>query len=180
MKYLIYFLIFIFILSLSSAIYAWYHPKVVIEKEYVNVPVEKEVIKIKKIEVPVEKVITFEKPIIIEKLKLPDWVKNDENKQVIANAEISPYKGKTSVVTIFDTKTGNADIIAKQKPVDLFEFENNKEIGIRAGIATSGKIESSLYGSWSFFRIGNFHTSIYMEGNTAPEGKIQLGVGYQF
>jgi len=164
----------------ASALWGWFHPKVVTNTEYVNAPVEKIVTKIKRVEVPITKVITYEKPIIVEKLKLPDWLKTDADKQVIANAEIQPYEGKTSAVAILDTKSGEAQIIAKQKPLPFFEFKNEKEIGVRYGYASTGLPEADIYGRWTFARVGSLHSALYVEGNTKPEGKAMVEVSYRW
>jgi hypothetical protein len=86
-------------------------------------------------------IITVEKEVVVEKLKLPDWIKTDENKQVVATAEIVAYKGKTDAVAILDTKTGASEIVAKQVPLPLVGFENDKELGLRAGVSLKGSTE---------------------------------------
>jgi hypothetical protein len=177
----------IFVLSLAtiSALYAWYSGRnkpPVSQIEYIKVPEIKETIKIKKVEVPgPERIITIEKEIVVEKLKLPDWVKTDANKQVIATAEIAPYEGKTNAAAILDTKTGASEIIAKQVPLSLFGFENKKEIGVRVGYSTDEwEMRSTVFGRWSFARIGNIHLGIYGEANSRGEGIGQLEINYRF
>lgn len=124
-------------LAFVSAIWAWYgeHNKPPISNTvYVPVKEIKEVEKIKRVEIPgPERVVTIEKQVVVEKLKLPDWIKTDANKQVIATAEIEPFEGKTNAAAILDTKTGASEIIAKQIPLSFAAFENKKELGVRAG-----------------------------------------------
>jgi len=177
----------IFVLSLAtmSALYAWYsasHNPPVSQIEYIKVPEIKETIKIKKVEVPgPERIITIEKEVVVEKLKLPDWVKTDANKQVIATAEIAPYEGKTNAAAILDTKTGASEIIAKQVPLSLFGLENKKEIGVHVGYSTDEwEMRSTVFGRWSFARIGNVHLGIYGEANSRGEGIGQLEINYRF
>lgn len=172
------------LIALTSAGVAWYKYKnapVLTQTEYVEVPKIKTVTKIREIKVPgPTQIVTVEKEVVVEKLKLPDWVKTDENKQVIATAEILPYAGKTDAVAILDTKTGASEIIAKQVPLPLFGFENDKEIGVRAGINMKGETEAGVYGRWSFLRVGNLHLGAYGEANSRGDAKAQLEIGYRF
>ena len=171
------------LIAVSSAIYFWYaerHKPPVSQIEYIKVPEVKTVTKIQRIEIPgPERIVTIEKPVIIEKLKLPDWVK-DADKQIIATAEISPYDGKTNTVAILDTTTGVAEIIAKQEPPAFMAFTNNKELGIRAGYASTPAARATVYGRWGFARVGKIHLGVYAEANSEGEGMAQLEVSYRF
>jgi hypothetical protein len=180
-KIITYILSILLLISISAAIYAWYKPPVKITTtQYIEVPKVKTVTKIKEIKVPgPTQIVTIEKEVVVEKLKLPDWFKTDENKQVIATAEIAPYSGKTDTIAILDTKTGESQIIAKQVPLPMFSFENDKEIGIRAGMGLNAT-EVSLYAKWSFLRVGNFHVGAYGEANTRGDAKAQIEIGYRF
>jgi hypothetical protein len=172
------------LIALVSAVVAWYrlqHQVPVSRTEFIKVPEVKTVTKIKRVEVPgPTKIVTVEKEVVVEKLKLPDWVKTDENKQVVATAEIQPYEGKTDAVAILDTKTGESVIVAKQIPLPLFGFENSKEIGLRAGVTIKGEAETGIYGRWSFLRVGNLHVGAYGEANSRGDAKAQLEIGYRF
>jgi len=148
---------------------------------YVNVPQQKIVEKIKRVEVPgPTKIITIEKPIIVEKLKLPDWFKNDVNQQAIANADIPPSKAGYSAVGTLDTLTGKGDIIAKEKIRSFIGMPNNISIGGRWGIVTTGKQEIDGYAKWQPLRLGNTYIGAYTELNTNPEAKIMVDVEYKF
>jgi len=173
------------IIAAGSAIYAWYaewsKPRAS-RIEYVKVPEIKEVIKIKRVSVPgPERIITIEKEVIVEKLKLPDWVKTDANKQVIATAEIQPHDGITNAAAIMDMKTGASEIIAKQLPPAFMAFENKKELGMRVGYSTDEwSMRSTVYGRWSFARIGKVHLGLYAEANSRGEGIGQIDLSYRF
>ena len=172
------------LIAVIAAIVAWYWPRpqlTITNVEYVQVPQIKVVTKIKTVKVPgPTEIVTIEKEVVVEKLKLPEWIKTDENKQIIATAEIPPYKGKTDAVAILDTKTGASQIVAKQVPLPLFGFENDKEIGMRAGVNLKGGTETGIYGRWSFLRVGSFHVGAYGEANTGGDAKAQLEIGYRF
>jgi hypothetical protein len=172
------------LVAVIAAVVGWYkaqHQPVVSTVEYVEVPKIKTVTKIKTVKVPgPTQIVTVEKTVVVEKLKLPEWIKTDENKQVIATAEIQPYEGKTDAVAVLDTKTGESQIVAKQVPLPLLGFENIKEIGLRAGVNLKGGTETGIYGRWSFLRVGSFHVGAYGEANTGGDAKAQLEIGYRF
>jgi len=170
-------------LALAAAVVAWYrdqHPAVISRTEYVKVPEIKTVTKIKTVKVPVKEVVTIEKEVVVEKLKLPDEVAKDENKQVITTGEVTPYEGKTNVVAVLDTKTGESKLIAKQQPVPFIDFENKKEIGVRYGATIKNGMEADIYGRWDFLRIGNVHLGVYGEANTSGDAKAMVGISYRW
>ncbi len=173
------------VLAVTSAVVAWYrgeHPPVASKTEYIKVPQIKTVTKIKRITVPVEKVVTIEKQVVVEKLKLPPEIAQDDNKQVISTGEVVPYEGKTNVVAVLDTKTGESQIIAKQAPLPFFDFVNKREIGLRYGYGSASKVsmETDIYGRWDFLRIGNVHLGVYGEVNTNGEGRAMISAGYRW
>ncbi len=173
------------ILASASAVYGWFFrpAQTVTKTEYVNVPQEKVVTKIKTVTVAgPERIVTIDKPIVVEKLKLPAWVAQDQNKQVIANADIEPHKGHVSAVAILDTQTGEAQILAKELPQKFLGFENTREIGMRYGFSseTASGREAQIYGRWTFARVGNVKIAGYVEANTRPDGKALLDVRYEW
>jgi hypothetical protein len=175
----------VIVLAVASSVYNWYadqNKPAVSQCAYIPAPQPKIITKIKRVEVPgPERIITIEKEVVVDKLNLPDWVKTDANKQVIAVAEIQPYEGKTNAAAILDTKTGASEIIAKQIPLSFFGFENKKEIGIRAGYTTDGFApRSTVFGRWQFLRVGNVHLGIYGEGNSGGEAVGQIELNYKF
>jgi len=170
-------------LALTAAVVAWYreqNPSVISRTEYVKVPEIKTVTKIKRVMVPLKEVVTLEKSVIVEKLKLPDEVAKDENKQVIGTGEVTPYEGSTNIVAVLDTKTGESKLIAKQQPIPFIDFENKKEIGARYGATIKNGMEADIYGRWDFMRIGNVHLGVYGEMNTSGDGKAMISAGYRW
>ena len=176
-------------LALISCIYNWYKPaNPVTTKEYIRVPEEKQVQVIKRVPVPGPTVIqTIEKPVIVEKLKLPDWFAADKNEQAIANADLQPSKGGYSVIGTINTQTGKGGIIAKEKERPFFDFPNEKEIGLRAGITNNG-MGADIYGKWDFVRAGNAYLGAYVEGSATQwtagsntgSGKAMINISYKF
>lgn len=172
----------VLLLVVASVIYAWFKkPAFFTTTEYVSVPEIKEVVKVKRVNVPGPKeIVTIEKPVVIEKLKLSDSIAQDQSKQITATGEIPAYEGKTNVVAVMDTQAGTSEIVAKQQPLPFFAFKNEKELGIRAGLDTIDGKRGDVYGRWTFLRIGSVHCALYGEGNTRPEGKAMLDISYRW
>ena len=169
--------------TVIAALYGWYRPvtpQVQTVKQFVQVPVEKIVTKIKTVAVPVTTVVTYEKQVVVQKLALPDWINTDTDMQVIAQGDVGPYLGTTSVVSLLNTKTGKASLIMKQKPLPVIAFENTGEVGVnyyplsyKAGII-------SLIARYRFLRIMNLHVELNGEVDTADTAKAGVGIVYQF
>lgn len=179
-KIIPYGLIVVLLIALFAALKAWYsekHKPVMSKTEYTTVTDTK--IKIKRVEVPIEKIVTLEKKVIVEKLKLPNWFAENADEQAIATADLPETKGGYNVVATVNTKTGVGNIIAKEKQRSLFGLPNEKEIGARAGYSLKGQ-QVSIYGRWNFFRVGNMHLSAYGEGNSGGNATAQLELGYRF
>lgn len=174
--------------AVSSAVYIWYKTgkNPLNTATYMVAPEIQTVIKIKKVMVPVKEVVTIEKEVIVEKLKLPDWIKNNADEQAISTASIPAYKGDTNAVAILNTKTGVSQIVAKQEPLSLFGFVNEKTIGIRPGIDSKGTMLTSVYGQWDFVRVGSVNIGVYSDINFGSnvgqngDAKLQINIGYKF
>lgn len=155
------------LIALASAVYFWYkerNKQPVSKIEYIKVPEIKETIKIKRVEVPIEKIVTIEKEVLVEKLKLPDWFKTDTNKQAVATAVITPYEGKTNVVAVIDTKSGVGEMIVKQEPLSLVGFSNDKRLYAKAGYSTNSETQVSIGADWEFIRFGKIKVGVFGEG----------------
>jgi hypothetical protein len=147
--------------------------------------------KIKVVTVPgPPRIVTVEKERVVEKLKLPDAIAKDPDKQVVATAEVGPYAGKTDAVAVLDTRTGQAEVELKQEPLPFFGFENGKEVGARAGVGLHGP-EGAAYARWTFARTGHVFWAAYAEAGAAlaapsagaaaqANGKIMLDVSYRW
>jgi hypothetical protein len=181
-KVIFYFLAILLIAATGSALYFWYkEPPSTNTVEYVKVPEIREVIKIKRVEVPgPERIVTIEKQTIIEKLGLPEWIRTNADEQAIATASIEPYRGKTNAVALLNTRTGVGQILAKQEPLPLLGFLNEREIGVRAGVNIKAEPITSVYGKYDFARIGNVQIGVYGDANSDGTAKIQVGVGLKF
>ncbi len=167
------------LLAVSSAVYFWFADRfkpVVSQIEYIKVPEVKTVTKIERVTIPgPERIVTIEKPVIVDKLKLPDWVKSAD-KQVIATAEIAPHEGKTNAIAVLDVKTGISEIIAKQEPLPFLAFTRDKEVYVRAGYDTSLSVQGTVGGRWRFTRIGAIRVGFFAEASNRSGGEAVGGI----
>jgi hypothetical protein len=112
-----------------------------------------------------------------KKVQMPAWFKEDSNKQAIATAVIEPYKGKTNTVAIIDTSTGVGEIIAKQEPLSLMGFVNEKKIYAKAGYSTNAETQVTFGVKWNFARVGGVEIGVFGEGRAAF-GQKETGSRY--
>lgn len=171
------------LLAALSSVWFWYKGQkpTITPGNYAQAPEVKEVIKIKRVEVPgPERIVTVEKEVVVERLSLPAWVRDNPAEQTIATAQIAPYRGTTSAVAVLNTETGRSQIIAKQDPLPLLAFVNDREIGVRAGLNLKGEPETTLYGRYDFVRIGRAHVGVYGEAASTGQAKAQLSIGFKF
>lgn len=121
--------IFISIFLIVYLIYLNYSKKPkIVEKtitQYIEVEKPHYITKVKKIEIPVEKIVTLEKEKVVEKESLPVWLKGATEQVILAVGDIEPYVGKTRVISLLNTKTGEGSLIQKQLPLPLVEFKSN-------------------------------------------------------
>jgi hypothetical protein len=144
------------ILAATSNIYNWYSaighsvpvntwvkpetPKVIREVKYVKVPSPPEI-------------IVLDKREAVKKLELPDWIKNDINKQVPAAVETPPYEGKTQVAAVFDTRTGSTDFLVRQIPLSFFALISEQKYFVQLGYSTDLNLMLGAGFQYDFLRI---------------------------
>ena len=166
---------------------SWFTGPDPLMKKWTETSQIKSTTKIHRISVPMKSpIVTLEKKTVAEKLQLSEEITKDEDKQIIATAEIPPYDGKTDAVAIMDKSTGEADIIAKQQPISFFSFEDKKAIGVRYGISSHNKSESEsnmeldAYGRWDVLRIKYVHVGVYGEVTSNGDGRAMLNLEYRW
>lgn len=158
-------------LALISVVGAWWkesHKPAVSKIEYVQVPVIKEVEKIKTVSVPGPKqIVTIEKEKIVEKLKLPAWFSADKNEQAIAAGKIPAYEGDTNIIATLNTDTGVGKLIMKQEPLGIVGFANDKRLYAKAGYSTNQEAQITVGGEWHFIRVGSIKAGVFGEARAA-------------
>jgi hypothetical protein len=167
-----YALIGILAVILLAMAYGWYH-RDEIARQFVSMP-EPE-IQVEYKEGP-ERIVYLNPKELERKDLLPESVKRDEDKEVTAVATIPEHKGDTTVIAVIDTDSGETVIETRQERPSLFELSNVKTIGLRYDINKKG----TLYGSYEFLRIGNFHAKLYAEINSENHAYASVGIEYKF
>lgn len=99
--------------------------------QYVEVEKPRYVEKVKRVIVPVEKVVTLEREKVVEKENLPDWLKNATEQVILAVGDVRPYAGKTRVISLLNTKTGEGSLIQRQLPLSFVELK--RDLRLSAG-----------------------------------------------
>jgi len=123
-----------------------------------------------------ERIVYLNRPALVKKDLLPESVKRNPDKEVTAVATVPEHKGDTTVIAVIDTDTGETTLETRQERPSLFELSNVKTVGIRYDINRKG----TLYGSYEFLRVGNFHAELYGEINSENRAYASVGIEYRF
>lgn len=174
------------LLAIMAALFAWYDHKPVLSKTaFTAVPKIAAVENIPKVPTAVQftHIKTIPKKTLEKKITLPPEVSDDEDTEVTDTADIPPSENGTQVITTINKVTGDTKILAKEKEAPLFAFENKKLVGVGYGIGTEGPV-GTVYGQWTFARVGNVHISARAEINAsqtrAPEAKVMATAEYRW
>ena len=157
----------------SSALWAWYHPRV----EYREKPVWQDrtvtLTKTKYLPAKLETPDCTVKTVDADGDKQPDTLNGNP---VTAIGDTPASKTGFDIRTTMTTSTGETRIYVQPKKLPLFGFENDKEIGMRYGL----RAEYDVFGRWTFARVGAFYAAVYAEANTRPEGNIMIEGSYRW
>lgn len=169
------FVLLLGVLAVVSLVWNWKHP--------VEVPIWHTIPPIIKpvyhtIPGPVQ-IRIIEKTIFKDKLVLPDWVNKDTEIAIISSGVVSPYRGKTNVLSLLNTRTGEGDLLVKQVPLPIFEFEQYRMVGLRTGFDGKGS-KSEVYGEWKFFRVADSHFGLYGDLDTRGDWSVMVQCGIKF
>ena len=164
----------VIIFLMVSALWGWYRKPQTVNVPYniyVPVPTIREVVKVKTVYVDVDKVRVLDKAEAIKRLDgLASGIKDDPNKQITSTGIIAPYKGKTNVVNVIDTKSGISEIMAKQVGLPFMAIEQERYAGIRVG--STGQVTGFV--EWGFARVGKLHAGAYGQYGTSNGGEIGI------
>jgi len=154
------------LLMLSAAVWSWYHPKEVerIRTEYQDRT----------------KTVYVKVPVPVQGGNVQGTGDTVQGNPVVATADCPATPGGSEVVSTVSPSTGEVHILTRPKPLSLFGFEDQKEIGARYGV---GKTEIDLFARWTFFRVGSFYAAAYAEGSmigTTSSSNVMLEVSYRW
>lgn len=142
---------------------------------WVELPPPKEIVKIKiqKYPVYITQVVIVPKEQIVEKIQLPEWLKNATDVVILSVGEVPPYKGKTQVYSLLNTKTGKGQLYMKRLPYREPFIEFKKDLQLFAGWDF---VNSSMLGelNLTFLRISKINFSLF---GMAQKNKLSGGLG---
>jgi hypothetical protein len=107
---------------------------------------------------------------------------NPADLQATATAELPASNNGFDVVNIFNTKTGNSDLVAKEKTSPWFEFRNEYGLGLRYGVGLGNGQPlhtGTFYGFWEFLRIKDVYATGYGEVTTDAVSKAQIDMQWR-
>jgi len=165
----------------AAWLHGWYtRPAPLSPATYTAAVPERQVADVPKAAVAVKTVQAYDKTKLLKKLPALAPELAPEGRQAIANARIPASRGGASAVAIIDTATGAGEIVVKEIPPPLVQFEGDGAVGLRYGITSDLRKEGTLYGRVNVLRIGNLHLGAYAEVNTAAEAKAQASLEYRW
>ncbi len=178
-------IVIIVVIAVSSAVYSFMKPKTTADKHYGDVTVTKNPGIFGKAytteEVEVAKVVVVKKESVKD---VPEAVRADKSKQLLASGEVEPYRGTTDVWAALDINSGITTIQAKRRPLPFFAFMNDKEMGVRYGVSFGDSVYTGpsyeMYGRWTFLRVGAVHFAGYAEANQSSTAQMMLEISYRW
>jgi hypothetical protein len=142
---------------------------------WVEIPPPKEIVKIKTQKYPVyiTQIVIVPEEQIVEKIQLPEWLKNATETVILNIGEVPPYKGKTQVYSLLNTKTGEGQLYMKRLPYRKPFIEFKKDLYLFAGWDF---VNSSMLGelNFTFLRISKINLSLF---GIAQKDKLSGGLG---
>lgn len=153
-------------------------PQVV--QELVPVPQEKVVEKIKREYVRVPQVQVLEKRVVVEKLKLPDWFKNQTSVEVTAAGLVERDRiHDTRVISTLNVENGRTEIMQQKVAPPFLRFEKDTEVGIRYGLGPDGQ-KGTVFGTCKLLGIGKAEVGLYGAVDYGMRtGRVEGEVGAQ-
>lgn len=145
----------------------------------------KETTKVQKESVSVSggKVVVLKKEQVKKEVIIPQEVADNPQKQITAVVTTPPAPAGTEVISVVNTDTGITQIYATPKEPSLFEFVNQKRVGVAYGLS-SGGTTLKVFGEWTVIRISKVHIGLQAEATAAstesPSAKGMIFVDYRW
>ena len=152
-KYLVYALLGVIAISLAVGAYDHFKSPDV-GKTYTQAKDHPKVEGIEKKTIPVNSLKVYDKEKAVKKLKLPQHIAENPNKQITAATSVPAYDGDTTVVAVTDTGTGNTEMQIRQEPVSPLKILHQFQVGLSYSPFHSDDIgDYSLDASYSAIRV---------------------------
>lgn len=107
------------------------------------------------------------KPVIVyrdaveKKLGLPDIVKRDASKHVVASSRVAPSDYPHTVTAVYDDRSGGVDMFARQDLLPWLAFNRRGSLGVAYGFKdnTSGAV-ARVYGRMDLVQVKRLHAGL--------------------
>jgi hypothetical protein len=150
--------------------------------EFRRVPQIREVTRIRTVTVPgPKKIVILDKAEVVKKVDgVPAEIAASTDKQIPATAAIPESRNGVDVISVIDTKTGESQIIAKERPAPLFQLRRDAALGVRYGFNYKGEQTGTVYGRYDFLRVKNVWLSVHGEVSVPGDARAQIGAEYRW
>lgn len=123
---------------------------------------------------PVAKELAKEKPTLLtckpilvyrdaveKKLGLPDIVKRDASKHVVASSRVAPSDYPHTVTAVYDDRSGGVDMFARQDPLPWLAFNRRGALGVAYGFKGDhdGAV-ARVYGRLDLLQVKRLHAGL--------------------
>ncbi len=110
------------------------------------------------------------KPILVyrdkveKKLNLPDTVKRDPDKHVVASSNVPPSDYPHTMTAVYDEGTGGVDMFLRQDPLPWLSFNRRGSLGVAYGWTDDGS-DTRVYGKLDLLQIKRLHAGLIGDVN---------------
>jgi len=203
-------LLVLLVLAVASALWQWLMPEIrtVTDTRFRVVPQLKEVVKIKRVQIPCPEqgLVVLEKRAVAKKLDI-SWMETQylddstatpeevitpsaegtpqqpdapNDIQVLATADLPKSAAGTEAVAVINMQSGETTIIAKERPLPWFAFENHAQVGLWYGINQHLMPTGDLEGRWQFLQIKRTHLGLRGSAGSDGTARLQAGIVYEW
>lgn len=169
------FLTLVGVLVLTSALVNWFEPPKPPPKEFAKADPIPALSSVPKVTISVPKVQVYDKPAATKKIPdLPKEITDNVDVEITASATTGPTKAGYNVVSVINKNSGESSIYYKEKDRALFEFVNEKRVGVAYGVSTdNGQQFGKVFGEWTFLRVGSMHVGVQADVRASNFGKTE-------
>lgn len=107
-----------------------------------------------------QKVAVF-RPKVKDKLNLPETVKKDPDKHVVASSPIPPSDHPHTMTAVYDSGTGGVDMFLRRDPLPWLAFNRRGAVGVAYGARSEASgFVARVYGRLDLVQIKMLHAGL--------------------
>lgn len=130
-------------------------------------PPAKELAKVETELLECQKLLTY-KPTAKKKLNLPDPVKADHDKHVVAASQVPPSDYPHTMMAVYDSGTGAVNMFLRRDPPPWLAFNRRAAIGVAYGFKDNADgFATMLYGRIDLIQVKRLHAGLLGNVDTA-------------